>query len=131
LLDRDKLKRLLGKTSLTEEDHRFIRSHARKGMEYFKGAQVPLAIRGAILSHHERNDGSGYPRGLTSPKIPLFAKIIGVAETFIALNSTRPYREKLGAESALAVVRDGIGRCFDKEHVDALAELVRHAGESL
>lgn len=130
MLDRDKLKRILGKTSLTEDDYRFIRSHARKGLEYFKGVQVPQAIRDAILSHHERNDGSGYPRGLTAPKIPLFAKLIGVAETFVALTSTRPYREKLGAESALAVVRDGIGRSFDKEHVDALTEMVRHAGES-
>jgi putative nucleotidyltransferase with HDIG domain len=131
MLDRDKLKRILGKTSLTEDDYRFIRSHARKGLEHFKGVQVPQAIRDAILSHHERNDGSGYPRGLTAPKIPLFAKIIGVAETFVALTSTRPYRGKLSGEAALAVVRDGIGRSFDREHVDALTEMVRHSGESL
>jgi putative nucleotidyltransferase with HDIG domain len=130
ILDRDKLKRILGKTTLEEDDYHFIRAHAKKGLEYFKGVQVPPAIRDAILSHHERNDGSGYPRGLTTAKIPLFAKLIGVAETFVALTSPRPYREKLSAEAALAVVRDAIGRSFDREHVDALTEFVRHSGES-
>jgi len=55
----------------------------------------------------------------------LFAKIIGVAETYVALTSSRPYREKLSPEFALAVVRDGSGRLFDREHVNALIELVR------
>jgi HD-GYP domain-containing protein (c-di-GMP phosphodiesterase class II) len=131
LLDQDRLRRILGKPILSEEEFRFIQSHARKGPEYFKGTRLPPAFREALLCHHERNDGSGYPKGLTGPKIPLFAKIIGVAETFVALTSARPYREKLSAESALAVIRDGSGRKFDREHVNALTDLVRSAGEGL
>jgi putative two-component system response regulator len=92
--------------------------------------KLPEAFKDAILCHHERGDGSGYPKGLKGDAIPLFGKIIGVAETFIALTSMRPYREKLSYEAAIAVIRDGIGRKFDREHVDALAEAARRLGES-
>jgi len=125
LLDQDRLRRLLGKPSLTEEESEFIHGHVRKGPEYFKGTRLPPAFREALLCHHERNDGSGYPKGLTGTKIHLFAKIIGVAETYVALTSSRPYREKLSPEFALAVIRDGSGHKFDREHVNALIELVR------
>jgi putative nucleotidyltransferase with HDIG domain len=129
LLDPDKLTRILGKPVLSEEDFAFVRSHARKGVEYFKGTKLPQELKDAILSHHERNDGSGYPKGLTGAKIPLAAKIVGVAETWVALTSARPYREKLSREAALAVIRDGVGRKFDREHIEALTEMTRRAGE--
>jgi putative nucleotidyltransferase with HDIG domain len=129
LLDPDKLTRILGKPALSEADYDFIRSHARKGIDYFKGTKLPQELKDAILSHHERNDGSGYPKGLTGAKIPLFAKILGVAETWVALTSARPYREKLSQEAALAVIRDGVGRKFDREYIEALAEMTRRSGE--
>jgi HD-GYP domain-containing protein (c-di-GMP phosphodiesterase class II) len=131
LLDPDKLTRILGKPALSEEDFAFVRSHARKGVEYFKGTKLPQEMKDAILFHHERNDGTGYPKGLRGEKIPLFAKIIGVAETWVALTSARPYREKLSREAALAVIRDGVGRKFDLAHIEALADMTRHGGESL
>jgi len=130
LLDQDRLRRILGKPSLTEEEAHFIHGHVRKGPEYFKGTRLPQPFREVLLCHHERNDGSGYPKGLTGPNIPLFAKIIGVAETYVALTSSRPYREKLGPEFALAVIRDGSGHKFDREHVNALIELVRRTALS-
>ncbi len=130
LLDPDRLVRILGKPVLTEEDFEFIRSHTKKGVEYFKGMKMPEEFKDGILYHHERNDGSGYPKGLKGPKIPLFAKLIGVAETYVALTSARPYREKLSYEAAIAVIRDGVGRKFDKEHIDALAEAMRRSGGS-
>jgi HD-GYP domain-containing protein (c-di-GMP phosphodiesterase class II) len=129
MLDSDRLRRILGKPALTEEEHRFIQSHARRGPECFKGTRLPQAFRETLLCHHERNDGSGYPKGLPGSKIPLFAKIVGVAETYVALTSARPYREKLSSEAALAVIRDGSGRKFDREHVNALIELVRGRDE--
>jgi putative nucleotidyltransferase with HDIG domain len=131
LMDEDQLKRILGKPMLSDEDFEFIRGHPKKGLEYFKGVKLPDGFKDAILSHHERNDGSGYPKGLKGDAIPLFAKIIGVAETYVALTSMRPYREKLSFEAAVAVIRDGIGRRFDREHVDALAEAMRRMGESV
>ncbi len=130
-LDRDELTRILGKPVLAEEDLRFIEGHAKRGVEYFKGTKLPQAFKDAILYHHERNDGSGYPKGLAGAKIPLFAKLVGIAETFVALTSDRPYRDKLSSETALAVIRDGVGKKFDKEHVSALEALVRRTGEAL
>ena len=131
LVDEDQLKRILGKPVLSDEDFEFIRTHTKKGLEYFKGVKLPEAFKDAILYHHERNDGSGYPKSLKGDAIPLFAKIVGVAETYVALTSMRPYREKLSFEAAVAVIRDGVGRRFDREHVDALAEAVRRMGESV
>jgi len=130
LLDRDALQRILSKTVLSEEDFQLIRSHTKKGLEYFKGKKLPQEVKDAILYHHEANDGSGYPKGLVGAKIPPFAKIVGIAETFVALTSERPYREKLTPESAIAVIRDGAGRRYDREYVDVLAELVRSSGEA-
>jgi energy-coupling factor transport system substrate-specific component len=130
-MDEDQLKRVLGKPMLAEEDFEFIRGHTKKGVEYFKGVKMPEEFKDAILHHHERNDGSGYPKGLKGDAIPLFAKIIGVAETYVALTSMRPYREKLSYEAAIAVIRDGVGKRFDREHIDALAEAVRRLGESI
>ncbi|MGQ9615521.1 MAG: HD domain-containing phosphohydrolase [Spirochaetota bacterium] len=128
MLDKSKLQRIIMKTTITEEDFKFIRSHTNKGPQYFKGIKLPVSIKDAILYHHERNDGSGYPRGLTSPEIPLFAKIIGVSETYVALLSKRPYREKLSPEGALAILKDGINVKFDRDHVKALEEFARRTG---
>jgi putative nucleotidyltransferase with HDIG domain len=129
-LDPDRLRRIIGRQALSDADFKFIQSHARKGLDYFRGVKIPQEFKDAIVSHYERNDGSGYPKGLKAGEIPLFAKIVGVAETYVALTSARPYREKLGSEAALAVIRDGIGRKFDREHVEALIELARRSGES-
>jgi len=128
-LDQNRLKQLLAKPEITETEFRFIESHVKTGAEYFADEEVPEAFIQGITYHHERNDGSGYPKGLKSPKIPLFAKMIGVAETYVALTSERPYREKMSGESALAILKDGIGKKFDREHVQALAEFVRRLGE--
>ncbi len=119
MLDRSKLQRIIFKTAITEEDFKFIRSHTKKVLK------LPEPIKDAIMYHHERNDGSGYPKGLKNHEIPLFAKIIGVAETYVALLSERPYREKLTPEGALAIIKDGISSKFDRDHVNALAEFVR------
>jgi HD-GYP domain-containing protein (c-di-GMP phosphodiesterase class II) len=128
LLDKSRLQRVLAKNKLGEEDFRFIQSHAKKGVDYFSGTKLPKALREVILCHHERNDGSGYPGGLSGPQIPLFAKIIGVAETFVALTSERPYRERFSPESALAIIKDIARVKFDRDHAAALAEFVLKTG---
>jgi HD-GYP domain-containing protein (c-di-GMP phosphodiesterase class II) len=130
VLDRDKLQRILSRQEITEEDHLYIASHAKYGPDYFEGVKLPKAFRDVLLYHHERNDGSGYPKGLVGAKIPLFAKLVGLAETYVALTSERPYRQKLSPESALAVISDGAGRKFDREHIKALGELSRRSGDA-
>ena len=128
LLDKNRLQRVLAKNNLNEEDFRFIRSHAKKGADYFSGAKLPKTFKEVILCHHERNDGSGYPGKLPGSRIPLFAKIVGVAETFVALTSERPYRERFSRESALAIIKDLARVKFDRDHVAALAEFVLKTG---
>ena len=131
LLDQNKLQRILSKPEITDEEWKFIQSHVENGIEYFHGATLPPSVRDAILYHHERNDGSGYPRGLKKEEIPLTAKIIGVAETFAALITHRSYREKQDVKSALAIIRDGARRKFDAEIVLALEKVVSINGGTL
>ena len=74
-------------------------------------------------SHHERWDGSGYPRGLSGKEIPLAARIFAVADVYDALTSKRPYREAWTKEKALAYIRDETGKHFDPEVVKAFLDL--------
>ena len=66
----------------------------------------------AAVSHHEHWDGSGYPHGLAGEQIPLFARILAVADVYDALISNRSYRQRLGQKDAIAIIRDGIGSHF-------------------
>jgi hypothetical protein len=126
-LDSAKLCDILAKTDLTDEEFGFIKTHTLRSAEYFHGLEIPEDIRDAMLYHHERNDGSGYPNGLKKDQIPLFARVIGVAESFMALIASRPHREKLETASALAIIRDARAK-FDHDIVDALAAVVKSGG---
>jgi diguanylate cyclase (GGDEF)-like protein len=77
-----------------------------------------------VYHHHEHTDGTGYPDGLSGSEIPLPSRIIAVADAFEAMTGSRPYRENLSAEQALAELLDGAGKQFDPSCVRALAELV-------
>lgn len=127
MLDQERLQAVLAKTEIDEADFEFIKSHTVKGPLYFGEADIPQVYRDCMLYHHERNDGSGYPDGRKKEEIPVLARIIGAAESFAALVSSRPHREKMAQESALAIIRDARSK-FDKEIVDALVEVVRAGG---
>jgi HD-GYP domain-containing protein (c-di-GMP phosphodiesterase class II) len=71
------------------------------------------------LGHHEKHDGSGYPAGLAGDHIPLFARIVAVADVFDALTSLRPYKPAWEAEDAFEYIRQQRGRHFDPRLVDA------------
>ena len=77
------------------------------------------------LTHHERWDGTGYPRGLSGEEIPLSGRLVAIADTYDALTHTRPYKEAWSAAEALAEIRRGAGTQFDPELVDAFAGLDR------
>jgi HD-GYP domain-containing protein (c-di-GMP phosphodiesterase class II) len=128
MLNQDKLSRIIINNEISVEDFKFVQTHAISGINYFKEIDLPEEMKSAIRSHHERNDGSGYPDGLQDKEIPLFAKIIGVAETFSALVSRRSYRDKLDMTHALAIVADGTRLKFDPSHVEALKEVVPSMG---
>jgi HD-GYP domain-containing protein (c-di-GMP phosphodiesterase class II) len=74
----------------------------------------------AVLYHHERIDGSGYPHGLVADAIPLEARIVAVADTYDVLTSDRPYRKACSVNDALCVVRAEAGSHLDRKVVNAL-----------
>jgi HD-GYP domain-containing protein (c-di-GMP phosphodiesterase class II) len=76
-----------------------------------------------VLHHHERLDGRGYPAGLRGTEIPLAARIVAVSDAFDAITSDRPYRRGQPADVALQVLRDGRGRQWDPEVVEAFIEV--------
>jgi HD-GYP domain-containing protein (c-di-GMP phosphodiesterase class II) len=81
-------------------------------------------IRSWILFHHERPDGRGYPEGYAWEQVPLEARILGVADAYEAMTSDRPYRDALPLDDAVARLRQGAGREFDPQVVDALLRAV-------
>lgn len=84
-----------------------------------------------IYQHHERLDGSGYPRKLEGDEILLEARILAVADVVEAMSSHRPYRKALGVDAALAEIEEGAGRIYDAEVVRACVRLFRERGHSL
>jgi HD-GYP domain-containing protein (c-di-GMP phosphodiesterase class II) len=72
-----------------------------------------------VRSHHERYDGRGYPDGLKGDEIPFIARIISVSDTFDAITSDRPYRQKKMAEIAVQIIKDNSGTQFDPIVVSA------------
>jgi len=128
VLDANELQRIMGQSDISEAEFDLIKSHAAIGPQYFTEADVPDYMRDAMLYHHERIDGSGYPNGLRKDEIPLIAQVIGVAETFSSLISVRAHREKLNSSHALAIIKDGSRSKFDRAIVDALAKVVTSIG---
>ena len=91
-----------------------VKTHAEEGYKILNKVDFPWKIAEIVRQHHERLDGSGYPRGLKNDDIVLEAKIIAVADTVEAMASHRPYRPSLGIETALRFVEEGKGRLFNR-----------------
>ncbi len=104
---------------LTEIERLLVKTHPQAGYEIVKTIPFAQAISTALLQHHERMDGSGYPRGLSGEEILLEARILAVADVVEAMASHRPYRPALGIESALEEIRCGAGTIYDAEVVEA------------
>lgn len=110
---------------LTEEEYAIMKQHAANGYEILKEIEnVPDLALGAGY-HHERIDGMGYPAGKKEEEIPKVAQIIAVADTFDAMNSTRPYRRKMKMEDIIAELKRVSGTQLKPEIVDALIKLIR------
>jgi HD-GYP domain-containing protein (c-di-GMP phosphodiesterase class II) len=98
---------------LTADEQMEVRQHARKGAKLAKLANFDPVVQDAILAHHERLDGTGYPRGLKGDEIPLAARILAVCDSYVAMTSDRPHRPRTSAIGALNELRDGAGTIFD------------------
>lgn len=110
---------------LIEPEYSIIRQHPETGYEILKGIDFPWPIAQAVLQHHERLDGSGYPHGLSGDEILPEARILAVADVIEAMASHRPYRAGLGVEAALSEVESKRGTLFDTDAVDAALRLFR------
>ncbi|MEU3185336.1 HD-GYP domain-containing protein [Streptomyces sp. NPDC006923] len=112
---------------LTPEERRVIELHPEYGHEMVRGIGFLGEARAAILHHHERLDGSGYPYGLAGRQIPEFARVVAVADAFDAMTSTRSYRRGRPVHTAVAELERCAGTQFDPDMVGALVRaLDRH-----
>jgi len=113
--------RILGKKdSLTNQEYEKIKEHTIMGANIIEPVDFLKNSYGAIYHHHERYDGKGYPDGIKSKDIPMFSRIIAVADAYDAMNSDRPYRKKLDKDKILKELTDQSGKQFDPEVVKAL-----------
>ncbi|MEU0129464.1 HD-GYP domain-containing protein [Streptomyces sp. NPDC006289] len=115
---------------LTPEERRVIELHPEYGHEIVRGIGFLDEARAAILHHHERLDGSGYPYGLTGDEIPEFARVVAVADAFDAMTSTRSYRRGRPVPAAVDELRRCAGSQFDPRMVRALAHALDRHGWS-
>jgi len=114
--------RILLKTgSLDEDEWEIMKKHTVIGAEILRGSDAEFIRLAEViaLTHHEKWDGSGYPRGLRGSKIPLAGRIAAIADVFDALTSVRPYKEPLPVEKSLEIIKQSRGSHFDPDGVDA------------
>jgi len=110
-------------TRLTKLEMQLVQEHVETGYQILKDIPFPWPIAEMVYQHHERLDGSGYPRQLTADAILDEAKILAVADTIEAMASHRPYRPGLGLDLALKEIRAEAGIQLDKTIVDAVCAL--------
>ena len=114
---------------LTEEEFAIIKTHTTHGAEMVKNFSSIPDIRDGILYHHERYDGKGYPTGRKGEDIPLIGRIICVADSYDAMNSSRVYREKLPREVIVQELKRNRGTQFDPKLVDIFLDILRETPE--
>ena len=115
-------------SKLLEMEFGLVKTHPQVGYQILKGIEFPWPVAEAVLQHHERLDGSGYPRGLSKNEIISEARILAVADVVEAMASHRPYRPAFGIDMALEEILRGRGTIFDPEVCDACIRLFEEKG---
>jgi len=116
---------------LSKPEMEMIRVHPGQGYDILSAVDLPGKIADTVHQHHERLDGSGYPRGLKGAEISNEAHVIIVADVVEAMMSHRPYRPALGIDKALDEVTKNSGKLYKPEAVEACVELFRKRGYSI
>ncbi|UFT98238.1 HD-GYP domain-containing protein [Radiobacillus kanasensis] len=110
---------------LTDYEFEVIKHHTDEGFNFLRKSQnIPLLVAHCAYQHHERLNGSGYPRGLIQDEIHEYAKIIGIADVFDAVTSNRIYRDAMLPHEGLEVLYAGVGELFDKNMVEAFRKSI-------
>jgi response regulator RpfG family c-di-GMP phosphodiesterase len=129
---------LLKNRALNAEERSVMESHVTIGYDILKDSASPILRAGAdiAISHHERWDGSGYPKGLKGRDIPARGRITGLVDVFDALTTARPYKEAWNLDRTVEWIKERSGRDFDPEIVelfinglDRIREILAEYGE--
>jgi putative nucleotidyltransferase with HDIG domain/PAS domain S-box-containing protein len=116
---------------INDNEFDLIKAHPEVGYNIVKEIHFPCAVAEAVIQHHERLDGSGYPKGLAGLEIALEARILGVADVVEAMASHRPYRPALGIDAALDEITKNKGILYDPQVVDACVRVFTEKGFKL
>jgi diguanylate cyclase (GGDEF)-like protein/putative nucleotidyltransferase with HDIG domain len=116
---------LTKKGRLTSEEYDIVKKHVEMSITIIKHLPSMNHVIPAVIGHHERWDGRGYPRGLRGDNIPLLARCLAVTDAFDALTSNRPYRASLSVISALNEIENNMGTQFDPSIASLFINLVR------
>ncbi len=116
---------------LNDLEFNMIKAHSLLGHNIIKGIEFPWPVQTAVLQHHERLDGSGYPSGLSGNDIILEARILAVADVVESMASHRPYRPSLGIGKALDEIVKNRGTLYDPQVVDVCISLFSEKGFTL
>ena len=117
---------LLKRGSLTDEEFDQIRTHVGHGLEVVRRSKWLAGAEAVVGGHHEKWDGTGYPRGLSGESIPLLARVFAIADVFDALLSRRPYKPPLAFEEAWKILERGRGAHFDPRLLDSFRRISRN-----
>jgi PAS domain S-box-containing protein len=118
-------------TKLTNIEFSLIKEHVRTGYEMLKDVESPWPLAEIVYQHHERMNGSGYPRNLKGDKILMESRILAVSDVVESMASHRPYRPALGLNAALEEIETNKGTLYDADVVDACLRLFREKGFQL
>jgi len=113
------------KGRLTPKEREVIKTHPSIAAEILREIRALRGAIPAILYHHERYDGEGYPLGLKGEEIPLSARIVAIADVYQALISDRPYRKAYKREKALEIISKEAGKQFDPKIVKLFLEVIK------
>jgi diguanylate cyclase (GGDEF)-like protein/putative nucleotidyltransferase with HDIG domain len=116
---------------LTEAEYEVVKSHPSMGASLISSMPDLNEINVAVLSHHERFDGTGYPQGLVGAEIPLLARVLAIADAYSAMTTDRPYRKALTHEEAAVELTACSGTQFDPEIVSVFLDYLESQGDKL
>jgi putative nucleotidyltransferase with HDIG domain len=119
---------LLAEQPLSEEDWRIVRRHPEEGARVVARMEAYGPVADLILSHHERWDGQGYPRGLSGEEIPLLSRVIMIADAYDVMIARDSYRRPRTSAEAISELRRVAGTQFDPELVETFVELLSNRG---